>query len=336
VSRPEPIQRSRDENCHPVTKQYETPRTGKSVLAVITSIGPLVLAFTLIALLPLGWSLLLIPIAALLMVRTFVLMHDCCHGSLFRSRRANAIVGFVAGVLTLTPFAQWRRDHAIHHASSGSLEHRGIGDIRTMTVNEYRSSSRWSRLHYRLYRHPLVLLGVGPAWLLIKQRWHTAKTAGRREITNVHATNLALILLVISLTVALGPAKLFAVYLPTVLLAAAIGIWLFYVQHQYERTYWASRPAWQYREAALAGSSWLHLPRPLDWVTGSIGYHHIHHLSPRIPHYNLRRCHNETPQLGAPHRLSLVESLRTFSLKLWDEERQMLVGWNALRDRKRH
>jgi acyl-lipid omega-6 desaturase (Delta-12 desaturase) len=307
--------------------RYQVPRASKSSLAAATTFGPLLASIIAIALVPLPWSLLLVPVAAAFLVRTFILMHDCCHGSLFRSHRANDSIGFVAGVLTATPFMQWRRDHAIHHATSGCLDARGVGDIRTLTVREYLDSGRWSRFAYRCYRNPFVLLGVGPVWLLLKQRWRTKETAGRRERASVHATNIGLLAMLTGLVFLLGPLKFLVVYLPAVELATAAGIWLFYVQHQFEGAYWERRDAWNFGSAAIAGSSYLRLPRVLDWITGSIAFHHVHHLSPRIPHYNLRRSHDENPALGPVHVMTLRESLRTFSLKLWDEDARAMIGW---------
>ncbi len=220
------------------------------------------------------------------LVRTFIIMHDCGHGSFFKSRRANEVVGFVTGALTLTPYAQWAKDHAIHHATSGRLDKRGYGDIETLTVTEYLALGPLDRLKYRLYRNPAVLLLLGPLWLVIKQRWHTPGSAGRREIRGVHLTNATILLMLAAASLLVGPRAVAAIYAPTVFVAAAAGIWLFYVQHQYERTYWASGRDWDYETAAIAGSSFYRLPRVLDWMTGSIGFHHVHHLSPRIPNYS--------------------------------------------------
>lgn len=268
------------------------------------------------------------------LVRTFIIMHDCGHGSFFESRRANELVGFVTGALTLTPYTQWAKDHAIHHATSGRLDRRGYGDIETLTVTEYLALGRLDRLKYRLYRNPAVLLLLGPLWLVIKQRWHTPGSAGRREIRGVHLTNATILLMLAAASLLVGPKAVAAIYAPTVFFAAAAGIWLFYVQHQYERTYWATGRDWDYETAAIAGSSFYRLPRALDWMTGSIGFHHVHHLSPRIPNYHLRRAHEENPYFHRAYRLTLGESVRAFSLKLWDEERGRMVGWDGIADRR--
>jgi omega-6 fatty acid desaturase (delta-12 desaturase) len=284
-----------------------------------------------------SWLLAVAPcvVAAGFLVRTFIVMHDCGHGSFFRSQRANDWVGFVTGVLTLTPYANWSKDHAIHHATSGRLDKRGYGDIDTLTVDEYLALRPLRRLSYRLYRDPVVLLVLGPLWLLVKQRLHTPGAAGRREIVGVHATNAAIVLLAAGASWLFGAAAVAAVYLPTVLLSAAAGIYLFYVQHQYQGTYWESGGRWDYETAAVAGSSFFRLPRALDWITGSIGYHHVHHLSPRIPNYLLRRAHDENAYFHGACQLTLAESLGAFSLKLWDERERRMIGWAELRRRGR-
>jgi omega-6 fatty acid desaturase (delta-12 desaturase) len=279
-------------------------------------------------------ALALSVVAAGFLVRAFIIMHDCGHGSFFRSRRANDLVGFVTGALTLTPYTQWAKDHAIHHATSGRLDKRGYGDIETLTVEEYLALGRLGRIKYRFYRNPAVLLVLGPLWLVLKQRVHTPGSAGRRELLGVHLTNATILLGLAAASLLVGPRAVVAIYAPTVFVAAAAGIWLFYVQHQYEQTYWASGKDWDYATAAVAGSSYYRLPRVLDWMTGSIGFHHVHHLSPRIPNYYLRRAHEENPYFHQAHRLTLRESLHAFSLKLWDEERGRMVGWGEVEERR--
>jgi omega-6 fatty acid desaturase (delta-12 desaturase) len=315
--------------------RYQVPSVKASVWQLVTTLAPLLAVFTAMYFtyqvsyfLTLGLAV----VAAGFLIRTFIIMHDCGHGAFFKSRRANDIVGFITGVLTLTPYVQWRRDHAIHHATSGDLEERGHGDVSTLTVKEYLALSRWGRFSYRLYRNPAVMLGIGPLWLMgVKHRFHTRETAGKREILGVHMTNAAILLLFVVISLLIGPLKVVALYLPAMFIAGAAGIWLFYVQHQFEDTYWAVPPQWDYATAAVAGSSFFRLPRVLDWFTGSIGYHHIHHLSPRIPFYNLRKCHQENPAFQQARVLTLAESFRTFRLKLWDEEGARLIGWRELR-----
>ncbi len=259
----------------------------------------------------LGALVLVLPIAGLL-VRTFVLMHDCAHGSFFQSRKWNDAVGFVTGVLTLTPFAQWRRDHAIHHATSGNLDRRGHGDVPTLTVREYLARTPRGRLGYRIVRHPLALLLGGPV--------HLAK-----QLNSVMMTNAMLLL-------GLGTAILLAGW-QTVVLAYAIpyyfaamaGVWLFYIQHQFEDAYWETTGEWDYVEASLRGSSNLQLPRILRWVTGDIGLHHVHHVAPKIPNYRLEQCHEENELFHHSPVVTLRSGLSALRLALWDEERQQLV-----------
>ena len=311
-----------------------------------TAIGIRQLCTTLI---PLGalltamhWSLgvsyyltlaLSVPTAGFL-VRTFIIMHDCSHGSFMPSRRANEIVGFITGVLTLTPFAQWRRDHALHHASSGDLDRRGHGDILTLTVEEYLARDRWGRLKYRLYRNPVVLFGLGPLYLLVSQRWRSPSGGAtrRKQFTSVQATNAAILVGIIAFSIFIGPKALVMIYAPVFLIAAATGIWLFYVQHQFEETYWEGHATWEYASAAMEGSSYYKLPRVLEWITGSIGLHHLHHADPRIPNYNLRRCHDENAEFQHATEITLRGSLRSASLRLWDAERGRLVGFDVLRE----
>ncbi len=274
------------------------------------------------------------PVAAGFFVRTFIIMHDCAHGSFMPSRRANEIIGFVTGVLTLTPFGQWRTDHALHHASSGDLDRRGFGDIDTLTVDEYLARNRWQRLKYRAFRSPFVLFGLGPLYLLLIQRIQTpAARHGGKRAWSVHLTNLAIALLFLTLFAVLGVGPVLSIYLPVYGMAVAAGIWLFYVQHQFDGAYWEPHDHWDYAEAALHGSSYYRLPRVLDWVTGSIGFHHVHHTDPRVPNYALRRCHEACETFRAAPAITLRSSFHTLSLKLWDREQRRLVGFDAVRAR---
>ena len=269
--------------------------------------------------------------AAGLFIRTFIIMHDCGHGSFLPSRTWNDVVGFITGVLTSTPYAHWRREHAIHHATSGHLDERGTGDVTTLTVKEYLSASRWQRLYYRVYRNPLTLLLVGPIVLFMKHRWPTRGIAGAREIFNVHATNIAMAAIAATLALLIGVRELVLIWAPVFLLAGSIGVLLFYVQHQFEDAYWRAAPEWDYATAAVMGSSYFRLPRVLQWFTGNIGFHHVHHLSPRIPNYSLERCHRENPTFQKVTTLTLKESFRTLRLKLWDEDNGRMVGWREFR-----
>ena len=278
-------------------------------------------------------GLLLLPAGAALLVRLFIFQHDCGHGSFFASRWLNDILGMALSVLTLIPYSFWRRDHAVHHASSGNLDRRGIGDMTTLTLAEYQALPFRKRFAYRLYRHPLVLFGVGPAWLiLIRLRVPSGNPLRRwRDWLSIVGTNAALAAVLAVLILVLGLKPVLLGWLPVVLLAAMIGIWLFYVQHQFEDAYWQSRSHWDFAAAALRGSSFYDLHPVLHWFTGNIGFHHIHHLASRIPNYHLRECHEANPAFQAAPRLTLWESLRCARLALWDTERHKLVPFRGSR-----
>lgn len=280
-----------------------------------------------------GAALLLVPVAAALLVRLFAIQHDCGHGAFFASRWANNWLGRALGVVTLTPYAFWRRRHAVHHATSGNLDQRGIGDVTTVTLREYLSFPTWRRLVYRLYRHPLVMFGIGPAYqFVIRHRVPTGHPLRyRQEWFSVLGTNGAIAAVVVLTAVTLGLKPLLLGYLPVILLASSIGVWLFYVQHQFEDTYWETRPRWTFHAAALEGCSFYDLPRALHWMTGHLGFHHIHHLSSRIPNYRLRECFEQNPELQRAKRLTLRDSLKCPRLALWDEERRKLVPFRKIR-----
>jgi omega-6 fatty acid desaturase (delta-12 desaturase) len=280
-----------------------------------------------------AWISLLIAIpAAGFLVRLFMIQHDCGHGSFFAHRHANDWVGRVIGVLTLTPYDFWRRTHAVHHATAGNLDHRGIGDVDTLTVREYRALSYWGRLRYRLYRHPLILFGLGPAYLfLLQQRLPVGLMRnGWQPWISTMATNLAIALVVAILVWFIGIKAFLLVHLPIMLLAASAGVWLFYMQHQFERTVWARDGEWRLHDAALWGSSHYDLPSLLCWFTANIGVHHVHHLSSRIPYYRLPEVLRDHPELRAIGRLTLLESFRCVRLALWDEEQNRLVSFREL------
>lgn len=263
-------------------------------------------------------------------VRLFILQHDCGHGSFFPSRTANRLVGTILGVMTLTPYLSWRREHAMHHATNGQLDHRGIGDIHTLTVAEYLALSRFRRCLYRLYRHPLVLFGIGPIFhfVVMQRLTRGLPPSWKKERRSVHLTNLALVAMFAGLGWLVGPWALAMIHLPVIALSASAGVWLFYVQHQFNPTYWERDGAWDYHTAAVAGSSYLDLPWPLRWVTANIGFHHIHHLDSRIPNYALPRCYQAHPQLRTAQRLTLRSSLACMRLNLWDEPSQRLVRFS--------
>jgi len=316
-----------------LVKKYQVPDNWRSVWQIANSVLPYVAMWYLMyrSLSVSYWlTLLLAPLAAGFMTRIFIILHDCGHGSFFKSSKANHAVGAICGVLAHTPYFQWTREHAIHHASSGDLSRRGVGDVTTLTVKEYLALSKWGRLKYRLYRNPLVMLGVGPHFIFLLTHRFAGKHSGRRERNNLHMTNLGMLALYGSLWLLMGLKALLMVLAPIMIIAGAAGVWLFYVQHQYEETYWRDRGEWDYATSALLGSSYYKLPRVLQWFSGNIGFHHIHHLSPKIPNYKLQRCHEENPLFQESTVLGLRASLKTASMKLWDEERRRMVGFNHI------
>ena len=314
-----------------VVSRYQRPNTRSAVTQLITTLVPLAVAFFLmyrsVALSYWITLLLSVPTAGLL-VRTFIIMHDCAHGSFLPSKRANTVIGWITGVLTLTPFGQWRHDHSLHHASSGDLDRRGHGDVDTLTVREYEALSRGARLKYRLIRNPLVLFGLGPIHFVLMNRIPPrGPDATVRQRRSVWGTNALILGVVTAAALWVGLPAVLLVYGPAMYIAAAAGIWLFYVQHQFEDTYWQEHGEWDYATSAIRGSSYLKLPAILHWFTGSIGLHHVHHLGPRIPNYALKRCHEENPLFHEVTTLTLAQSVRTLRLTLWDETRQQLVGF---------
>ena len=278
-------------------------------------------------------SLAFTPIIAGLLVRTFVLMHDCAHASFFASRRVNDAAGFFMGILTLTAFVQWRRDHAMHHASSGDLARRGHGDITTLTVREYLARSPRRRLAYRIIRHPLLFLFGGPFVLAVVQRFRTGEgdpATGTLQKSSAALTNVAIVAFLAALVLGLGWKATLVAYVLPFYVAAMAGIWLFFVQHQFEDAYWAQHESWDYVDASLRGSSYLRLPRVLRWFTGDIGVHHVHHIAPRIPNYRLQRCHDENPLFHESPQLTFSSAMRTLRLALWDEDAGRLIRFDEL------
>jgi omega-6 fatty acid desaturase (delta-12 desaturase) len=319
-----------------ILARYRQPSAGRGVFEVAITLGPFVLIWILMwAALDAGFwiSLLLAVPAAGFLVRLFMIQHDCGHGSLFPNRLANDWVGRVIGVITLTPYDFWRRAHALHHASSGNLDRRGIGDIDTLTVREFLALPRWRRLRYRLYRHPIVMFGLGPAYLfLLRHRLPAGlMRTGWEPWLSAMATNAAIAVLVATMIWLVGVGPFLFVQLPITLLAASIGVWLFYVQHQFEDTFWAHDEGWNFHEAALHGSSHYDLPIVLRWFTANIGVHHVHHLCSRIPYYRLPKVLKDHPQLAAVGRLTLAESLRCVRRVLWDERGRRLISFAEMK-----
>jgi omega-6 fatty acid desaturase (delta-12 desaturase) len=314
---------------------YARPHDGRAALDLFTSAVPyLLLSAGMYFLLKVSVLLtvaLAVPTAALL-VRTFIVFHDCAHGSFLKNRRANKWLGMALGLLLYAPFLRWRHDHAVHHATSGDLERRGVGDVKTLTVSEYLALDRRGRVNYRLMRNPVLMFGLGPIIAMMIGPRIPSKSARPRMRRNVLATNVALAVLVGGLCWAIGWRDYLLVAGLPALLAGSAGIWLFYVQHQFEDAYWESSEEWSYAEAALYGSSYLKLPKVLQFFSGNIGFHHIHHLSARIPNYNLQRAHDDNPIFHDVPTLSLWDGVRAVSLKLWDEDERRLVSFAQARN----
>ena len=278
------------------------------------------------------FAFLVMP-AAVFLIRLFMIQHDCGHGSFFRNQKWNDRVGRVIGVLCWTPYAYWRRLHAGHHATSGNLDRRGTGDIATLTVSEYRSLTPWGQFKYRLYRNPLVLFGFGPFYIFIlKHRMPLELTHELKDgWISVMATNAAIIGLAIVASIVVGPTTFAIVHLATILCAGTIGVWLFYVQHQFKETRWDGHEKWNFRRHSIEGSSYYDLPGPLRWLTANIGIHHVHHLKCRIPSYRLYECLKDIPELRKVNRLTLWESLKCIPLALWDDSQRKLISFRSFR-----
>lgn len=322
------------------TVQYQEPNTQIALVMIITSFVPFFVCLGL-AYLSISYSLALSLLCSLFsgafLLRIFMIQHDCGHGSMFRSRKMNDVVGFLCSLCSMVPYYYWRRQHALHHAGSGNLDKRGHGDMDVCTVAEYLAMSKWGRLKYRIYRNPLIFLTFGPLmlFLFINRFVLDKKKTSSAERRNVHITNLLIATELCVLGYLIGFSSLVIIILPALMFAGGVGIWLFYIQHQFEHTYWKPDQQWNYVQAAMQGSSFYHLPPVLRWFTGNIGYHHIHHLVPAIPNYRLKPCHDENPELQETCEITLLSSLKTMYLCLWDEEQQRLISMRELKAKLR-
>jgi acyl-lipid omega-6 desaturase (Delta-12 desaturase) len=317
-----------------IVAKYQKSSTWRALWQIINTLVPFAGIWYLMHLtLAISWWLV-VPLAVLagaFLVRVFIIFHDCGHGSFFKSKIANDTVGFITGILTFTPYYHWRWEHSIHHSAAGDLDRRGTGDVWTLTVQEYLESSRWKKFAYRLARNPFVLFMIAPLFLfLIRQRFASAK-ASKRERHSVYAMNLGILAVAGALSVVFGIKAYVIIQLIILVVAGSAGVWLFYVQHQFDGVYWERGDDWSYTSAALKGSSFYKLPHVLKWFSGNIGFHHIHHLSSRIPNYNLERCHRADPLFQQVKPITFFSSFRSINFRLWDENLKKLVGFGHLK-----
>jgi omega-6 fatty acid desaturase (delta-12 desaturase) len=317
-----------------IVAEFQKPSTPRAVWQLVNTLGSYALVWALMYFtVKISWWLT-VPLAVIgagLVIRAFIIFHDCGHGSFFKSRRANDIVGFFTGMLSFTPYHHWRWEHSLHHASSGDLDRRGTGDLWTMTVQEYLNSPRRTRLLYRLARNPIVLFVLAPVFVfIVRERFPSAK-AKPRERRSVWLMNVAVVAMVGGLGWLFGFKQYVIIQLMITMISTGLGVWLFYVQHQFEDVYWERSENWDYTAAALQGSSFYRLPKILQWFSGNIGFHHIHHLSPRIPNYNLERCHNSHSMFREVKPITFLASLKCINYHLWDEQNGKLVSFREVR-----
>jgi acyl-lipid omega-6 desaturase (Delta-12 desaturase) len=334
MSHPKP-DREKVRKWNRILKPYWGADTRRSVTQLLTSAIPFALLwYAMLRSLEIGyWLTLLLALpTAGFTIRLFIIQHDCGHGSFFKSRALRDWVGRTIGVLLLTPYDYWRKTHAYHHAHSGNLDFRGFGDVDTITVREYRALSRLKQLQYRIYRHPLVLFGVGPAYqFFFKHRYPwDAPREWKQAWRSVWWTNAAIVGVLVLMAATIGLRRFLMVQIPVTAIGSTLGVWMFYVQHQFEHTYWNWQNSWDYYDASLYGSSYLVLPSPLQWLTGNIGVHHIHHMSARIPNYKLQKVHDENSEFHAVTKVRFSDTLRLINLALWDEEGRRLIRFKDL------
>ena len=322
------------EQWRQIVARYQNPDLRRSLWQLANTLVPYIVCWILMAVsLKISyWLTLLLAVpTAGFMMRTFIIFHDCGHGSFFASRRANDLAGIITGIMTWTPYYQWRRDHAIHHATAGDLDRRGVGDVKTLTVAEYLALSGWGKLVYRIMRQPLIMFTIGSFLVFVVAHRFWRGDSGRLERVNVWLTNLALLAFILLMSYSIGLGAFLMIQAPILLLACSAGVWLFYVQHNFEGTYWERHGKWDYLQACLKGSSYYQLPKILQWFSGNIGFHHIHHLSPKIPNYYLERCQKENTLFDTIKPLTLLSSLHSLRLRLWDEQNRRMIGFAELK-----
>ncbi|MGY0694814.1 fatty acid desaturase [Virgibacillus sp. FSP13] len=314
---------------------YEKSDMKISIMQIINTILPFFLLWYLAyqSLSVSVWlTLALAIVASGFVIRIFIIFHDCAHQSFFKNKKANRILGTITGIITLFAYEKWKRSHAIHHATSSNLDKRGTGDVWVMTVDEYVSSTFWGRLAYRLYRNPIVLFGLGPLYLFLLSNRFNRKGARRKERLNTYLINFTIVVIYALLIWAIGWQAFLMIQLPILFISGSLGIWLFYVQHQFEDSYFENEDEWDYVKAAVDGSSYYKLPKVMQWMTGSIGFHHVHHLSPRVPNYNLEKAHESTPPLQQATTITFASSLKSIRFRLYDEATRSFVSFKEVKD----
>jgi len=313
-------------------ERYLKPSIGRSIWQITNTFIPYVGLWILIvySLSVSYWlTAFLIILAAGFLVRLFIIFHDCGHGSYFKSAKANKMVGMFFGILSFTPWDKWHNQHHRHHGSVGNLDKRGVGDVWTMTKEEYQASTKWNRLKYRIYRNPLVMFGIGSLYVFLIQNRLTREGMSKKERLNVYFTNVALLLLVIAMSLAIGFVNFLVIQFSILYIAAISGLWLFYLQHQYEDVTWFRNKDWNYRTVAIEGSSFVKFPKLLQWFSGNIGFHHIHHLNARIPNYYLNKCYRENKIFKEVKPVTFLLALKSLRLRLWDEQIQKMVSFGG-------
>ena len=331
-------QSKEDRSWEKIIMKYNKPDLRKSIWQISNSLIPYILLwFAMYYSLQFPyWITLLLSLPACgFLIRLFIIFHDCGHGSFFRSARANTIVGAVFGILAFTPYYKWHGQHREHHATSGNLDKRGIGDVWTLTVDEYLHLPKWKQFVYRAFRNPFVMFTLGPVFVVFVQNRVSQKNMTRQERMNVYVTNIIILLMATGISLWIGVKAYLLIQLPIILISHSMGLWLFYVQHQFEDVSWERSSDWNYKEAAIHGSSFLKLPAVFQWFTGNIGFHHVHHLSPRIPNYNLARCHRDNDLFRNVKPLVLFSTFQTLRLSLWDEARRQMVTFTKAKSLSR-
>lgn len=323
---------------HKSVKPFANANHRKSTMQLLNTISPLLVTWIL-AYLSMSVSIWLAAglavVASGFIVRTFIIFHDCTHGSFYQSKKKNNLLGTITGIITLFPYEKWKREHAIHHASSSNLDKRGVGDIWVMTVKEYEEASTWQKFTYRMYRNPIVMFGLGPLYLMLIANRTNRKDAKKKEKNNTYLINIVLIIMFAALIVMLGWQAFLIVHGISLYLAAALGIWLFYIQHTFEDSYFEEESEWNYVKAAVDGSSYYQLPKVLQWLSGNIGYHHVHHLAPRVPNYHLEEAHESTPPLQYATTITMKTSLDSLRYRLYDPEQKAFITFREFGRKKK-